>query len=251
MFSLYYTYLSFFNFPQIVYFIYEKSKKELERYFFRLFKFDSSIFFSQMIGDKYFNETTTYHCRVVVIGDASVGKTSILNQLIDNNFHEHEQSTVGANYQLYVEEIDGIKIEIQIWDTAGQEKFRSLGPIYYRNSNGAIIMFDMTSRKTFEDLDEWIQSLTNVTGNGTVIFIVGNKADLTENFQVSMNEVNEWAKQMDYKVMFTSAKTGKNVTQLFHNLSVELLKSRTHNYQKSKNDSLQVKDENNKEMCKC
>lgn len=203
-----------------------------------------------MIGDKYFNETTTYHCRVVVIGDASVGKTSLLNQLIEHTFHEHEQSTVGANYQLYVEEIDGIKIEIQVWDTAGQEKFRSLGPIYYRNSNGAIILFDMTSRKSFEDLDEWIQSLTNVTGNSTVVFIVGNKSDLTENYQVSMSEVNEWAKQMNYNVIFTSAKTGKNVQQLFHEMSVELLKSRTQNCHKTKKDVLQTANTED-EKCRC
>ncbi|OHS94812.1 small GTP-binding protein [Tritrichomonas foetus] len=171
-------------------------------------------------------ESNSFHCRVVIIGDASVGKTSLLNQLIDHNFQEYEQSTIGANYQLYVEEIDGTKIEIQIWDTAGQEKFKSLGPIYYRNSLGAAVVFDVTNRKTFDDLSEWITSFTEVAGTDTTIVIVANKTDIVERQQVEFDEVKEWAESNGYMVFATSAKTGDGVTELFRALARDILTNR-------------------------
>ena len=179
-----------------------------------------------LVGD------SSFHCRVVVIGDASVGKTSLLNQLIDHTFKEYEQSTVGANYQLFVQEINGVKVEIQIWDTAGQERFRSLGPIYFRNSLGAVAVFDQTNRQSFENLQDWIDSFTAVAGTETVICVAANKCDLADEQQVSDNEVEDWAKKNGYLFGRTSAKTGQGVTELFMNLATNLM-----TFQSSKNRS--------------
>ena len=167
----------------------------------------------------------SFQCRIVIIGDTSVGKTSILNQLIDQTFQEYEQTTVGANYQLYVEEIDGKKVEIQIWDTAGQEKFKSLGPIYYRNARGAAVVFDVTNRNTFDHLSEWINAFTEVAGTDTSIFIVANQIDKIDKRQVDSDEIKSWADSNAYRVFETSAKTGEGVAELFHEIAVEILKN--------------------------
>lgn len=187
--------------------------------------------------------SSSFHCRVVLIGDSSVGKTCILNRLIDQTFQEHEPNTIGANYQLYVEDIDGTKIEIQIWDTAGQEKFRSLGPIYFRNSVGAIIVFDLTNRKTFENLEEWVTAFTEVANTHTIITIVGNKSDLVKERQVPYGEALEWAGEQDYKYFETSAKTGEGVEVLFKNLANELLNNRTAKCKKKQTPRYQHKEE--------
>jgi len=165
------------------------------------------------------------HCRVVVIGDSAVGKTSILNQLIDNAFNPFEQSTVGANYQLFIEEIDGQKVEMQIWDTAGQEKFRSLAPIYFRNSAGAVAVYDQTSRSSFEHLDNWIKTFRDIAGTDTAIAIAGNKCDLESAIEVPITEANEWASQRGFEIISTSARSGTGVRTLFSKLAHQLLQT--------------------------
>ena len=179
--------------------------------------------------------TESFQCRIVIIGDTSVGKTSILNQLIEQTFQEYEQSTVGANYQLYVEEIDGKKVEIQIWDTAGQEKFKSLGPIYYRNARGAAVVFDVTNRNTFDDLSEWINAFREVAGTDTAIFIVANQIDRVDARTVDSDEVKKWADSNGYRVFETSAKTGVGVKELFHEIAIEILKNFVSNAKQTQN----------------
>ena len=172
-------------------------------------------------------EANLFKCRIVIIGNASVGKTALLNQLIDHSFHEFEQSTIGANYQLYAASIDGTRVEVQIWDTAGQEKFKSLGPIYYRNSLGAAVVFDVTNRKTFDDLSEWITAFTEVAGTDTSIVIVANKIDAVEKQQIEFDEIRDWAESKGYLLFLTSAKTGEGVEQLFYALAKDILLNRS------------------------
>ncbi|EAY12547.1 small GTP-binding protein, putative [Trichomonas vaginalis G3] len=162
------------------------------------------------------------HCRVVVIGDSAVGKTSILNHLIENKFNQYEQSTVGANYQLYCEEVNDQKIEMQIWDTAGQEKFRSLAPIYFRNSAAAVAVYDQTCRQSFEHLETWIRTFTEIAGTDTVITIAANKCDLIDSIDIPFDEASEWAKTRGFNITSTSACSGEGVKQLFSALAHKL-----------------------------
>lgn len=168
---------------------------------------------------------TSFHCRVVLIGDPSVGKTCILSQLVDHKFSASEQSTVGANYQIYIEDINGLKIEMQIWDTAGQEKFKSLGPIYYRNALGALIVFDETSRQSFDNLESWIDAFNDVSQNAT-IFIVANKCDMVNERQVNFSDAEEYARRKNYRAFETSAKTGYGVHELFSELASSIVSSK-------------------------
>ena len=192
-------------------------------------------------------ENPSLHCRVVVIGDASVGKTSLLNRLIDKTFKDYQPTTIGANYQLYIEEINGTKVELQVWDTAGQERFKSLGPIYFRNSLGTIAVFDQTNRESFENMQEWINSFREVAGTDTIICVAGNKCDLQDDVQVSDLEAKEWATKKHYLYGRTSAKTGEGVAELFKNLASTLLSFQTERH-KGRNEK-RMKPHREKENC--
>ncbi|OHT01720.1 small GTP-binding protein [Tritrichomonas foetus] len=164
--------------------------------------------------------------RVVTIGEESVGKTSITNRLVGDNFNPYEPGTIGANYQQYKEEIDGNKVEIQIWDTAGQEKFKSLSPIYFRNAAAAVVVFSLTSKSSFSRLRDWIDSFTEIAGTNTIIFLAGNKTDLDSEFEVNIDEAKDWAQSHSYKMYLTSAKTGDGIHELFSDLAKELLREK-------------------------
>ena len=201
-------------------------------------------------------ETDSYvlHGRVVVIGDPSVGKTSILNQLIDRNFNPYEHSTVGANYQLYTQDVDGVRVEIQIWDTAGQEKFKSLGPIYFRNSIGALAVYDITNLDSFNNLQEWIRSFIEVAGSDVIICIVGNKCDLSQRV-VTQEDATKLFKSSsnleNYFFFETSAKTGYGINELFENLAKELVKFKSSSEEVTQKVSTPSATAQKKNNCAC
>jgi small GTP-binding protein len=157
-----------------------------------------------------------------MIGDASVGKTSLLNRLIEHRFNELEMSTIGANYQVYTDEVDGVTMGLQIWDTAGQEKFRALGPIYFRKARGAVIVFDVTNEKSFEALEEWISMFLDVAGTDTKLVLIGNKCDVKEG-RIAIDEAKDWAEKRGLQLFQTSARTGDGVAEPFRYLAKELI----------------------------
>ena len=165
--------------------------------------------------------------RVVTIGDASVGKTSLTSRLVDKTFNQFEPSTVGANYQTHTVSANGEFIVLQIWDTAGQEKFKSLSPIYFRNALAAVVVFSLVNRRSFEKLNDWIKSFKDVAGEQALVYIAANKKDLVEDYEISIEEAKEWAESQGFKFFATSAKTGENVNELFTELAIDLQKSQT------------------------
>ncbi|OHT15605.1 small GTP-binding protein [Tritrichomonas foetus] len=170
------------------------------------------------------NENEIAPFRIVTIGDGSVGKTSIIVRLVENRFNAYEAATIGANFQTYIQIVEGIKIEMQIWDTAGQEKFKSLNTAYYRNAAAAIAVFSLTSRDTFTNLSKEIETFYSVAGPNAIVFASANKSDLSDEFEVQIKEAKEWAKTRGFHLYFTSAKTGDNIPLLFNDLSLELYK---------------------------
>jgi small GTP-binding protein len=150
--------------------------------------------------------------RVVILGESSVGKTSIINRLVNKEFNPVEQATVGAAFLLHQEKVDGFAIEMQIWDTAGQEKYKSLSPIYCRGAAAAVVAFDITNHRSFEKLDDWATLVTEVAGADTAIFIVANKCDLSPT--VDEREIEAWIASRGFTLVRTSAKTGEGVTEL-------------------------------------
>jgi small GTP-binding protein len=165
---------------------------------------------------------STIRARIVLLGESSVGKTSILNRLLESRFDPSESPTVGANWQLWRHEMRGKHLELQIWDTAGQEKFRALGPLYYRDSVAAILVYDITNLPSFENLPSWISAYSGAASGGSII-IAGNKADSNPKRTVSHEVALRWAQKQGYPLYETSAKTGENISELFAAVSEAII----------------------------
>lgn len=153
--------------------------------------------------------------RIVLIGDSSVGKTCIVKRFVNNQFHDDELNTIGAMYENYTDIRNGREITLQIWDTAGQEKFRSLGPVYYREAAGALLVFDLTNRQTFANASMWLNSFRGAAGDDAVVVVIGNKNDLIVGDSTIETEAQDWARSNGYEFFSTSAKTGQGITDLF------------------------------------
>jgi Ras-related protein Rab-5C len=156
--------------------------------------------------------------RVVTLGEASVGKTSIVTWLVKQTFNPDEPSTIGASFVVHTETVNTSRIEMQIWDTAGQEKYKSLCPIYCRGAAAAIVVFDLTSQPSFEKVATWTALASRVAGTDTVIYIAANKLDKTADREVSDDTLASWSQQVPFPVFRTSAKTGEGITELFRAL---------------------------------
>ena len=157
--------------------------------------------------------------KLVFLGDIYVGKTSIINQFMYENFDNNYQATIGIDFLSKTLTFGDKSMRLQLWDTAGQERFRSLIPNYIRDSSVAVIVFDVTNIQTFNNLDKWIEDVKNERGNSVVIAIVGNKTDKTDERCISREEAETKAKQFGAIYQETSAKTGSNVKELFKEIA--------------------------------
>ncbi|KAL7718707.1 Small GTPase RAB [Entamoeba marina] len=149
--------------------------------------------------------------KLCIIGDSGVGKTCISSRLVDGTFKPDEKSTIGASF--VTTNIENSKIVI--WDTAGQEKYRSMVGMYYRGASGAIIVYDITNKTTFSDLKAWHTDLMKTATDDIALSIVGNKCDLESARQVTTEEGKEFAAGLNATFMEVSAMSGTNVTELF------------------------------------
>ena len=133
--------------------------------------------------------------KLVFIGDQSVGKTSIISSFMYDTFDAHYASTIGIDFVSKSVPVDDGTVRLQLWDTAGQERFRSLIPSYIRDSHVAVVVFDITSRETFNSTSKWIADVRAQRGNDVVIVLVGNKTDLTADRQVTSAEIEACANE--------------------------------------------------------
>ncbi|EGR28249.1 Ras family protein, putative [Ichthyophthirius multifiliis] len=159
--------------------------------------------------------------KIVFLGDQSVGKTSIINRFIYDNFTGSEQPTVGIDFICKTIQLDNKTLRLQLWDTAGQERFKSLIPSYIRDSNAAIIVYDVTNQSSFNNLSKWIEEVKEERGNDALIFVLGNKSDL-EDTKNQQEEFNQSLKQFNLSVQKVSAKSGNNIGNFFKQLAEAL-----------------------------
>ena len=141
-----------------------------------------------MIGVEY-----KYNFKFIVIGASGVGKTSLLSRLIDGQFSPENQSTIGVEYLSTVIEVDGNPVKLQIWDTAGQEKFRSIAKSYFRHAVGVILVYDITSRQSFDDLSFWLNDVHSLCDPNAAVTLIGNKLDLASSRAVTTSEATAFA----------------------------------------------------------
>ena len=156
-----------------------------------------------------------YLLKYVIIGDSGVGKSNILLQYINGKFNEDFKATVGVEFGAKNIEINGRIYRIQIWDTAGQENFRSIARAYYKNSICACIVYDITSRNSFNSVQSWIDDCTKQTPKSILLLLIGNKNDLNDRREVQYEEGAEFAKKRNMIFLETSAKTGNNIDNIF------------------------------------
>ena len=156
--------------------------------------------------------------KIILIGDTSVGKTNILSRYINDTFSETSKSTVGVELATKVEHYNKKKIKIQIWDTAGQERYKSITTSYYKGAKGAFIVYDITKKESFKNVDKWIKDLKEFGDEDVTILIIGNKCDLEDEREVSIEEVKKKAELFDIGYCETSALKAKNIDYAFQTL---------------------------------
>lgn len=160
--------------------------------------------------------------KIVFVGDQGVGKTSVITRFMYDTFDNHYQATVGIDFLSKTLAIDDRTVRLQLWDTAGQERFRSLIPSYIRDSSGAVVVYDVTKRESFDNASKWIEQVREERGVDVVIALVGNKVDLEDERQVSLEDGQAKADEAGALFSETSAKTGKTVKDLFKQLASAL-----------------------------
>eukprot|EP01095_Lingulamoeba_sp_RSL-Kostka_P006774 TRINITY_DN2144_c0_g1_i1.p1 TRINITY_DN2144_c0_g1~~TRINITY_DN2144_c0_g1_i1.p1 ORF type:complete len:204 (+),score=48.25 TRINITY_DN2144_c0_g1_i1:58-669(+) len=163
--------------------------------------------------------------KIIVVGDSGVGKTCLIKQFTQHIFYESNQSTISTDLGMRDEIINGKPTKLHIWDTAGQEQYRSIVTAYYRNSYGAIIVFDMTRRDSFQNANTWLQELKKHAGDQVRVILVGNKADCEYMRAVTTKEAEEYAEYYNLLYYETSAKTSLNVDKMFLTLSEDIWKN--------------------------
>jgi small GTP-binding protein len=162
--------------------------------------------------------------KVVIVGASGVGKTAIVNQLVNKTFKEQGTPTIGVEFKSYGLQADNENIKLQIWDTAGQERFRSVSKAYFRNALGAVLVFDLTQKSSYDELNVWINDLNQLCAPNAFILLVGNKSDLNEDRVITENEARETATRYGLEYLETSAKTGDNISESFVRLGQGILR---------------------------
>lgn len=161
-----------------------------------------------------------------MIGDSGVGKTCLLSRYVDDIFDEQANATIGVQYKLKEIEIESSKFKLQLWDTAGQERFHSIAQSYYRGSDGAVIVFDLTVNESFENVSKWIKDYIDFTDGNQNILIVGNKNDLESERKVKTEDAIQFAKSNNVEYIETSAKDGNSVDKAFQLIEKKIYTSK-------------------------
>ena len=170
--------------------------------------------------------------KILVIGDTGVGKSNLLLRYVKNEFAGDMRSTVGVEFGTKMMKIDGYEVKAQIWDTAGQERYRAITSAYYKGAKGVLIVYDITRKNTFDNVDKWLNDFKMKSDEDAAIVIVGNKSDLINEREVSIEEATLKA-QVNHLAFFeTSAKENENVHSAFISLITQVVK----NYKKNNSE---------------
>lgn len=166
--------------------------------------------------------TKAREVKVVLLGDTGVGKSSLVLRFVTKNFRPFSESTIGASFMSKMIMIEGKAIKYQIWDTAGQEKYRSLAPMYYRGAAAAIIVYDITSLQSFKKCKNWVKELQSYGPEDIVLVVAGNKVDLVDQREVDTAVASQYANEIGALFIETSAKSNTNVAKAFEQISTRL-----------------------------
>ena len=177
----------------------------------------------ELLSDSQSQSDNFINFKIIIVGDSGVGKSSLLKRTVQNKFDSSYQATIGFEFLLMHFIVNDLKIKLQIWDTCGQEMYRSLVQGFYRNTSLAIVVYDVSQKKTFEGLEIWLKDIRQHTEQDIPIFVVGNKSDLQKEVQSENAKVFAVSSRTNY---FTecSAKSGYNVKEIFYEAAKHLYK---------------------------
>lgn len=167
-------------------------------------------------------QTEDYLFKIVLIGDSAVGKSNLLARFARDEFYPNSKSTIGVEFQTQKLDINGKEVKAQIWDTAGQERFRAVTSAYYRGAVGALLVYDISRRLTFENIGRWLNELQTHSDMNVVTILVGNKSDLKDAREVTTAEGKSLAEEQGLFFIETSALDSSNVAVAFQTVVKEI-----------------------------
>ena len=157
-----------------------------------------------------------FKLKIVLLGDSGVGKTNLISRYISNKFEKDTKSTIGVEFFCKTFKVNKDKIiKMELWDTAGQERYKSITSVYYKGAKGAFIVYDITSKKSFDNIDKWITEIKEKNNNEVKLVIIGNKIDLDNNREITFEEAKNKFKDKNILLIETSALNDTNVNEAF------------------------------------
>jgi len=154
--------------------------------------------------------------KILLLGDSEVGKSCFLMRYADNVFVDNYITTIGLDYKLkYIQLDSGQVIKVQLWDTAGQDRYRTIARNYYKGSHGILLLYDVTKSSSFENIREWVQNIREEVNEKAIIFLVGNKIDKKDQIKIKTEEGEKLAEEFNIQFFEASAKSGENVDEIF------------------------------------
>ena len=194
--------------------------------------------------------------KLILIGDSYVGKSNILLKYLKNQFNENSKTTIGVEFGTKNIIINNKRIKIQIWDTAGQERYRSITSAYYKGAKGALIVYDITRKNTFDNIDKWITDLKLNGDKNICIIILGNKSDLIDKREINKNDGIKKAEMYKTAFLETSALNGDNISKAFDELIEQIVINNKNIFQDDNENEIDKgvnlndeKNNNNKKCC--
>ena len=190
-------------------------------------------------------EEDVQHFKIIFLGDQYVGKSSILNRFYQDKFEPDYQATIGLDFHSKNVDINGNSVRLLLYDTAGQEKFKSLIPMYIRDANIIIVVYDISNKDSFTHTDHWVNETKDLKREDAIFVLVGNKIDLEENRVVTKKEAEDFATEKGFLFYEVSAKTGEQIEDLF-NTRIFPEMARKYNIGEEEEEGGETGDQNNK-----
>ena len=187
--------------------------------------------------------------KIVLIGDTSVGKTNILSKYLTDEFDAKSKATVGVEFGVKNFKIENNIVKVQIWDTAGEERYRSITNAYYKGAKGSLLVYDITNKKSFENVEKWISDLKANADEDISMILLGNKTDLEDKRVVSTEEGKNKAEFYNLTFMETSALNGNNIQEAFNELIMDVYK-KNHELLENQAKAEIIRDKNTIELFK-